>query len=396
MLLASMTRFAAWLLLLVASGLGLAMVAEANNFADQPQPTQERLRSAAWWPTKIVPDQSVYTGSAACAECHKDIYTTQQQSQMAHTLKHAGQGAVTPAELHATYRLGDYRYTLSTGKTGLLMHVSDLQGARTEAEMQWVFGSGDVGQSFLWKEGSDFRESRFNYFAGLKDFAATPGRLHGTPLSIDSAVGRPIASFEAKTCFACHTNNISADLATITPGVGCESCHGPGRAHIQAMQQRASITSTAAKPVHLDAHILNPDDLTPVQQVDLCGSCHSTSWDVRLMGAVGVQTVRFPAYRLEKSHCWNAKGDQRLVCTSCHNPHAPLEKNDIAYDVACLTCHVTKDQPTKDVLHTAAACPVSTTRCISCHMPKVELPEMHHRFTDHNIRIAQNTSTFPD
>lgn len=383
-------------MLLVASALGVAVIGEANTSADQPQTTQEHLRSAVWWPTKQLADQSVYTGSAACAKCHSDIYNSQQQSQMARTLKHAGQGSVTPAELHGAYQLGEYHYTLSTGKSGLLMHVADAHGARADAEMQWVFGSGDVGQSFLWQKGDSFRESRFNYFAELSNFAATPGRLHGTPLSMDSAVGRPIANFEAKTCFSCHTNNISADLTTITPGVGCESCHGPGRAHTQAMEQRAATATSVAKGEHLDTHILNPDDMTPVQQVDLCGSCHSTSWDVRLMGAVGVQTVRFPAYRLEKSHCWAGKGDQRLVCTSCHDPHAPLQKNDVAYDAACLACHTTKDHPVKDVAHTASACPVATTKCVSCHMPKVELPEMHYGFTDHNIRIARDTSAFPD
>ena len=386
-------------MLLVASALGLAVIGEANTSADQPQTTQEHLRSATWWPTKQLPDQSVYAGSASCAKCHAELYNSQQQSQMAHTLKHAGQGAVTPAELHASYQLGDFHYTLSPGKSGLLMHVADAHGARADADMQWVFGSGDVGQSFLWKQGDDFRESRFNYFADLKNFAATPGRLHGVPLSMDSALGRPIANFEAKTCFACHTNNVSDDLSTINPGVGCESCHGPGRAHIQAMEQRGSTAANAApaaKSAHIDAHILNPDDMTPVQQVDLCGSCHSTSWDVRLMGAVGVQTVRFPAYRLEKSHCWGTRGDARLVCTSCHDPHAPLEKNDIAYDPACLACHTTKDHPIKDVVHTAGACPVATTKCVSCHMPKTDLPEMHYSFTDHNIRIARDASAFPD
>lgn len=262
-----------------------------------------------------------------------------------------------------------------------------------------------MGQSFLWQQGDSYRESRFNYFAELRNLDATPGRLHGTPLSIDSAVGRPIANFEAKTCFACHTNNISADLTTITPGVGCESCHGPGRAHIQAMQQgvaQPSATNPAAsgsattQSHRLDTRILNPDDLSPVQQVDLCGSCHSTSLDVRLMGAVGLQTVRFPAYRLEKSHCWSGRGDQRLVCTSCHDPHAPLERNDVAYDAACLACHTSKDHPVKDVAHTGNACPVSNIKCVSCHMPKTELPEMHYRFTDHNIRIARANEAFPD
>ena len=31
-------------------------------------------------------------------------------------------------------------------------------------------------------------------------------------------------------------------------------------------------------------------------------------------------------------------------------------------------------------------CPVSTNKCATCHMPKIELPGMHAEFTDHWIR----------
>jgi formate-dependent nitrite reductase cytochrome c552 subunit len=32
---------------------------------------------------------------------------------------------------------------------------------------------------------------------------------------------------------------------------------------------------------------------------------------------------------------------------------------------------------------------VSTNKCATCHMPKVELPGMHAEFTDHWIRVAK-------
>jgi formate-dependent nitrite reductase cytochrome c552 subunit len=30
---------------------------------------------------------------------------------------------------------------------------------------------------------------------------------------------------------------------------------------------------------------------------------------------------------------------------------------------------------------------VATTKCVTCHMPKYDVPEMHYSFTDHLIRI---------
>ena len=44
----------------------------------------------------------------------------------------------------------------------------------------------------------------------------------------------------------------------------------------------------------------------------------------KLAGVKGVSTTRSAPYRLVTSRCWG-KGDQRLECTACHDPHAPLQ-----------------------------------------------------------------------
>jgi hypothetical protein len=113
------------------------------------------------------------------------------------------------------------------------------------------------------------------------------------------------------------------------------------------------------------------------------------------MGATGLQTVRFPAYRLEKSRCWGTQGDTRVTCYACHNPHAPLERRPAAYDGACLQCHRLEHQQT-DAQHPGAACPVAKSNCVTCHMQKYELPEMHAKFTDHMIRVVRSGAAIPD
>ncbi len=205
------------------------------------------------------------------------------------------------------------------------------------------------------------------------------------------ALGRQVAPFEARSCFSCHTTAMTSatplNVASLVPGVTCEACHGPGAAHVAAMQ---------TKHTGGDLHIFNPGTLSPAQSVDFCGACHSSPWDVRLMGAVGLQTVRFPAYRLEKSRCWGAAGDERVTCISCHDPHQPLVREASAYDSACLACHQTSVHAKADADYPGAACPVAKKNCTSCHMPKYELPEMHYKFTDHMIRIARKDAPFPD
>ena len=60
----------------------------------------------------------------------------------------------------------------------------------------------------------------------------------------------------------------------------------------------------------------------------------------------------------------------------------------LAYDVRCRACHVARGASVARE-HPGRACPVAEARCVTCHMPKYDLPEMHHEFTDHFIRIVR-------
>jgi hypothetical protein len=65
------------------------------------------------------------------------------------------------------------------------------------------------------------------------------------------------------------------------------------------------------------------------------------------------------------------------------------------YDAKCLACHVSSPAEAKTEARSASACPVAARDCVTCHMPKVELPEMHAQFTDHWIRIAKPGDPVP-
>jgi formate-dependent nitrite reductase cytochrome c552 subunit len=141
--------------------------------------------------------------------------------------------------------------------------------------------------------------------------------------------------------------------------------------------------------------ILNPKYLNPVESVDFCGACHRTWWDVTLSGSTGIKSLRFPPYRLENSRCWG-KGDARLTCVACHDPHAPLKREAAAYDFNCLSCHVSVPgaKPTAD--HPGRACPKARKDCVECHMPKAQVVEIPVKFTDHQIRVVQPNETIPE
>ena len=104
-------------------------------------------------------------------------------------------------------------------------------------------------------------------------------------------------------------------------------------------------------------------------------------------GPRGVLNVRFQPYRLANSKCYDTS-DTRIRCSACHDPHSPLESNAASYDAKCGACH-------SAAAHTKT-CRVAKQNCASCHMPKIELPGAHARFTDHQIRIARTGEPYPN
>jgi hypothetical protein len=125
---------------------------------------------------------------------------------------------------------------------------------------------------------------------------------------------------------------------------------------------------------------------TTEEQSEFCGSCHRTWADIAANGPRGVGNVRFQPYRIANSKCYDA-ADRRVSCTACHDPHGPLQVNAKSYDSRCLNCH-TKDKK--------ACANKQTADCVSCHMPKYEIPGSHHLFTDHQIRIVRPNEKYPN
>jgi len=271
-------------------------------------------------------------------------------------------------------------------------------GRSISSPIVWTMGAGDHGQTYVLEEKGGLYESQASSFSFIHRVGLTPGHKTAEEGSLENALGTPLKGSEAVRCFACHTTASSAssklNTADAVPGVHCEACHGPGRDHVDA--------NMAGQIVQARKAIFNPASLTPTSSIDFCGACHRTMMDVVMREPEpGALTVRFQPYRLEESRCWETTKDARLACTQCHDPHAPLVRDAHFYDQKCLSCH----SSTRDAKHDASAigwtatpkiCPKATTNCITCHMPKTDVPEMHSTFVDHYIRIVRPGRPVPN
>lgn len=163
--------------------------------------------------------------------------------------------------------------------------------------------------------------------------ATTP--MRGSGLEAEPVTQRPSsenASTEgvvgSQTCGACHQEAADSHRLSVhreaeaRSGVlaGCESCHGPGQAHVNALGDPTLIFSFAESD-------------TVEEKVDRCVTCHEDD----------VESFAFRG----SSHM---KGT--VDCASCHKPHAAAgEDRLLAVDVtgdplrlgagleACLGCH---------------------------------------------------------
>jgi formate-dependent nitrite reductase cytochrome c552 subunit len=288
-----------------------------------------------------------------CALCHKAQVASFDQSRMTHAL-------ATPTGTHSTtlngisYKIDANTYTVADATQTF------------RATLAWAFGQGTAGQTYLYLQDGTWYESRVSFFSAIDGLDLTMGTQNITPHTLAEHAGRPLSQHDATECFNCHATN---STTTLIPGIQCDRCHGPSTGHLTS--------NTPMKKLHA---------LSTEQMSDFCGQCHRTWSQIAAAGPHDIQNIRFQPYRLTNSKCYDVD-DPRIRCTACHDPHGPLEVNATAYDAKCLACHAKAP---------ARICHTATTACTTCHMPQLDLPGAHKKFTDHRIRIVKPNEKYPD
>ncbi len=372
-------------LVAVAIALGIAALAVVIC---EPREVNGQMSAVQRWNPRRVPAGTVFVGDQACGECHKKHFASHGQSGMAMAMESVPSSVVLSRNPKLSMNVGPFTYEIKRNGKESTYSVTD--GKETMSfPIVYAFGQGKMGQTYVLERDGKFYESLVSFYNETKSLDFTIGAPRGTPASLTDAVGRLLNANEVASCFSCHATGAVAGgsqlrLDRLTHGVRCEACHGPGGEHIIAVKAGESPSKSIYNP-----KLLGGDELS--QQ--FCASCHRGANEFSLLQEMHINNVRFQPYRIFNSKCYS--DDRRIGCTACHNPHEPLREDPAYYDRRCLECHSLRDKTAK-AGGDGKSCPVADKNCASCHMPKIEIPAAHFKFTDHYIRIVRPGEKYPN
>jgi DmsE family decaheme c-type cytochrome len=185
--------------------------------------------------------------------------------------------------------------------------------------------------------------------AGWISLSHSPGQVPATPppSSQPQATTPPAGYAGTDTCVTCHEaqgksithskHGQAKNPRTPAATLGCESCHGPGQAHVD----------DDAK-----GKIAKFKDMKPAEVSETCLSCHNrgthAGWESSVHAA------------------------RNVTCTTCHSAHSPksmqAQLTKPTETQVCATCHRTQVAKTERAV---AHMPVREGKmsCSSCHNP---------------------------
>jgi hypothetical protein len=263
-------------------------------------------------PSEVVWDQWAakgYVGPRACLSCHEQIYNYYRDHGHPKKLRPATEAREWGVPLPEGYAWNDISYVIG--------------GATRKA--RYIDQNGFI----ISKVGPNKDKP------GKNQFNTATGRW------VDYNAGQTMKY----DCGPCHMTAYTKDgnqdgkpgmVGTWAfPGITCEECHGPGKAHVAA-PSKANIR-------------LDRTDAA-------CGKCHIRGAKERIPAAGG-----FIQHHEQYNELLASPHAGKVSCVTCHDPH---KRAAISQKMGCESCHGREAENYRASRHER-----SLVRCVACHMP---------------------------
>jgi hypothetical protein len=198
-------------------------------------------------------EEPTYVGARECGSCHRDVSRLHVNSRHAQALV---------AVDEETVLLGDF----SQGDDIRTVQFPGEDAARpfAAADVAYAIGSGRYIQRYLYaaEDGT------------YQVFPAEWNVVNQAWQAFDAADNWPDPAYDwVQNCAGCHVTALNVDEGSWQDdGVMCESCHGPGSAHVAANDEAGNRPSEEEIATIRSTIVLSPD-------AQICGQCHSQGQD---------------------------------------------------------------------------------------------------------------------
>ena len=210
-------------------------------------------------------------------------------------------------------------------------------------------------------------------------------------------------------CADCHSTNLKQNFEPDTDSfhttwsvlnVSCESCHGPGKDHVEFV---STPQGEKASKERIREDVLNGRFSSQMEEINTCAPCHSLRqkltdnyvhgdnyldhFDPQLPhpdnyfadGQIRGEVYVYGSFLQSKMY---AEGVQ---CTDCHNPHTLELKEPLVNNQLCMSCHEPIYNTPEHHFHEPNT---EQSQCVNCHMTGRTYMENDYR-RDHSFRVPR-------
>ncbi|WP_404307316.1 cytochrome c3 family protein [Neorhodopirellula lusitana] len=163
------------------------------------------------------------------------------------------------------------------------------------------------------------------------------------------------------------TNQWEAPDLAINLGISCEACHLGSKAHVEQKSTKP-VFFPKSPHFHIEGTVEKDFGRTQTNVNYICGRCHVGD---RPLLAGGMSTWNSTEYTdATRGGCYS-----ELRCIDCHDPHTAIGQKwkltPAQDDQSCIRCHDQFIDPTAAQAHTHHKPDTAGSRCMNCHMPRM-------------------------
>ncbi|WP_299553012.1 tetratricopeptide repeat protein [Seonamhaeicola sp.] len=361
----------------------------------------EAKKESVFVSSELIPDDH-FLGDKACAVCHIDEVKDWQGSHHDKAMQIATDATILADFNNTSFKSQGVTSRFFKKDDGYYVNTEGPDGENHDYKIEYTFGITPLQQYIVKFPNGHYQclrtawdTEKNKWFDLYPDFKVVHSEwLHWSRGGLNWN----------NMCADCHSTNVrknykqadhSYDTKYAIINVNCEACHGPGKAHVEQVNELGD-NYVATEGMWMTA------DTEPKELVDQCARCHMRreqfsghfNFEGTMMDHYFPQILTNNLYHpdgqiLDEVYVYGSFVQSKMyqhnvTCTNCHDPHSL--KLRFEGNALCLQCHEPPKYDTPS--HHFHEVNSEGAQCINCHMDgKIYMGNDYRR--DHSFRIPR-------